>query len=75
MSYDSDHWVIRRFEKLGLFNILCLQQELVDCETRLELILRREWMGVEEGELEEITLEIRSKLKEYGTLSLKHKPH
>ena len=68
MSYDSDHWVFRRFEKLSLFNILCLQQEIVDCESRLDLALRKEWMGTNEHELDELVLEIRSKLKEYGTI-------
>lgn len=67
MSYDSDHWVFRRFEKLSLFNLLCLQQELVNCESELNLALRNECMGTKEGELDPLILKIRSKLKEYGT--------
>ena len=67
MSYDSDHWVFRRFEKLSLFNILCLQQELVGCESELNLALTNEWMGTKEGELDPLISKIRSKLKDYGT--------
>ena len=67
MSYDSDHWVFRRFEKLSLFNILCLQQELLDCESRLNLALKDEWNGSKEDELKQLIPEIRSKIKEYGT--------
>ena len=67
MSYDSDHWVFRRFEKLSLFNLLCLQQELVDCESELNLALTNEWMGTKEGELDPLISKIRSKLKDYGT--------
>lgn len=66
MSYDSDHWVFRRFEKLSLFNILSLQQELVNCESELNLALRKEWMATKEGELDPLVTKIRSKLKEYG---------
>ncbi|RDL30850.1 Uncharacterized protein BP5553_10195 [Venustampulla echinocandica] len=63
LNQDPDLWVFRRFGKLHLFNILCLQQRLAELENTLETKI---WND-ETGGLEELLPEIKIALKEYGT--------
>jgi len=63
LNQDPDLWVFRRFGKLHLFNILCLQQRLAELENTLETKI---WN--DETEFDELLLDIKITLKEYGTV-------
>ena len=62
LNQDSDLWVFRRFGKLHLFNILCLQQRLAELENNLETKI---WNDETAG-FDELLSEIKVTLKEYG---------
>ena len=62
LNEDSDLWVFRRFGKLHLFNILCLQQRLAELEHTLEL---KVWDNNVKG-FETISSDIKIAVKEYG---------
>ena len=55
--------MFRRFGKLHLFNILCLQQHLAEMENMLETKI---WNGEKTG-FDELLPSIKVALKEYGT--------
>lgn len=63
LNLDSDLWVFRRFGKLHLFNILCMQHRLAELEHQLEMQLSME----QERNLDTLLPKIRLALKEYGT--------
>jgi hypothetical protein len=63
LNQDPDLWVFRRFGKLHLFNILCLQQRLAELENKLETKI---WNGEKTG-FDELLPSIKVALKEYGT--------
>ena len=66
LNQDPDLWVFRRFGKLHLFNILCLQQHLAELENALETKIRND----ETTGLDELLLNIKITLKEYGTAAI-----
>ncbi|KAH8768543.1 hypothetical protein BGZ57DRAFT_929822 [Hyaloscypha finlandica] len=61
LNQDPDLWVFRRFGKLHLFNILCLQQRLAELENKLETKI---WNGEKTG-FDELLPSIKVALKEY----------
>jgi len=63
LNQDPDLWVFRRFGKLHLFNILCLQQRLAELENALETKI---WNNETDG-FDELLSNIKVGLKEYGT--------
>ena len=66
LNQDPDLWVFRRFGKLHLFNILCLQQRLAELENTLETkICNNERTG-----FDELLSSIKVALKEYGTTAI-----
>ena len=65
LNQDPDLWVFRRFGKLHLFNILCLQQRLAKLENTLE---EKVWKDETEG-FESLWDDIKIAVKEYGTAS------
>jgi hypothetical protein len=66
MNQDPDLWVFRRFGKLHLFNILCLQQRLAELENTLETkIYNNETTG-----FDELLPDIKDALREYGTAAI-----
>ena len=66
LNQDPDLWVFRRFGKLHLFNILCLQQRLAELENALETKI---WNDETTG-FDELLLDIKITLKEYGTAAI-----
>jgi hypothetical protein len=66
LNQDPDLWVFRRFGKLHLFNILCLQQRLAELESTLEMKI---WNDETTG-FDELLLDIKIALKEYGTVAI-----
>ncbi|KAH8670116.1 hypothetical protein BGZ60DRAFT_527604 [Tricladium varicosporioides] len=70
LNQDSDLWVFRRFGKLHLFNILCLQERLAELENILETKISKE----ETTGFEELLLNIKISLKEYGTAAISLNP-
>ena len=66
MNSDPDFWVFRRFEYLNLFNILCLQKQLVNLEQRVRHAIDGEWLNPNGQEIEELIPELRTTLKEYS---------
>ena len=64
LNIDSDLWVFRRFGKLHLFNVLCIQQRLVMSEQQLEMQLS----GKEPRDFDNLLPSIQNDLKEYGML-------
>ncbi|KAF4633167.1 hypothetical protein G7Y89_g4959 [Cudoniella acicularis] len=66
LNQDPDLWVFRRFGKLHLFNILCLQQRLAELENTLETKI---WNDKTTG-FDELLLDIKIALKEYGTAAI-----
>jgi hypothetical protein len=66
LNQDPDLWVFRRFGKLHLFNILCLQQHLAELENTLETKI---WNDETTG-FDELLLDIKITLKEYGTAAI-----
>jgi hypothetical protein len=66
LNHDPDLWVFRRFGKLHLFNILCLQQRLAKLENTLETKI---WNDEKTG-FDELLPEIKVALKEYGTTAI-----
>jgi hypothetical protein len=66
LNQDPDLWVFRRFGKLHLFNILCLQQRLAELENALETKI---WNDETTG-LDELLPDIKIALKEYGTAAI-----
>jgi hypothetical protein len=65
LNQDPDLWVFRRFGKLHLFNILCLQQRLAELENNLE---EKIWKDEKIG-FESLLYDIKIAVKEYGTAS------
>ncbi|KIM95567.1 hypothetical protein OIDMADRAFT_59361 [Oidiodendron maius Zn] len=61
LNHDPDLWVFRRFGKLHLFNILCLQQRLAELENALETKI---WNNETTG-FKELLPDIKNALKEY----------
>ncbi|KAN0103468.1 hypothetical protein V8E51_011781 [Hyaloscypha variabilis] len=61
MNQDPDLWVFRRFGKLHLFNILCLQQRLAELENTLETKI---WNNETTG-FDELLPDIKDALREY----------
>ncbi|KAH6662272.1 hypothetical protein B0J14DRAFT_645435 [Halenospora varia] len=61
LNQDSDLWVFRRFGKLHLFNILCLQERLAELENTLETKI---WNDETTG-FDELLPSIKIALKEY----------
>lgn len=81
LNHDPDLWVFRRFGKLHLFNILCLQQRLAELENTLETkIWNYKATGLDELDeideideidgLDELLLDIKVALKEYGMAAI-----
>jgi hypothetical protein len=66
MNQDPDLWVFRRFGKLHLFNILCLQQRLAELENTLETKI---WNNETTG-FDELLPDIKDALREYGTAAI-----
>lgn len=62
LNQDPDLWVFRRFGKLHLFNILCLQQRLAELENALETKI---WNNETDG-FDELLSDIKDGLTEYG---------
>jgi hypothetical protein len=62
LNQDPDLWVFRRFGKLHVFNILCLQQRLAELENTLETKI---WNDETAG-FDELLSDIKVTLKEYG---------
>ena len=66
LNHDPDLWVFRRFGKLHLFNILCLQQRLAELENALETKI---WNNETAG-FKELLPDIKNALKEYGAAAI-----
>jgi hypothetical protein len=66
LDQDPDLWIFRRFGKLHLFNILCLQQRLAELENTLETKI---WNNETTG-FDELLPAIKVALKEYGTAAI-----
>jgi hypothetical protein len=72
MYKDPDLWVFRRFGRLHLFNVLCLQRRLTELEERAR---RSMWENEEEGYqtlsedqkvVQTLLPDIQRTLKDYG---------
>ena len=64
LNQDPDLWVFRRFGKLHLFNILCLQQRLAELENTLET---KVWNDESTG-VKSLLSDIKVAIKEYGKI-------
>ena len=66
MSKDPDLWVFQHFNRLGLFNIIYLQQQLTDLERQLDQAIPQEISGFNKCEYERLMPLIESTLSKYG---------
>ena len=62
LNIDSDLWIFRRFGKLHLFNILCMQQNLALLEDQLD----RQISFEEPTNFDQLLPTIKHALCEYG---------